>query len=115
MNLLISIDGDDQGSLGSLQRWLAADPELRRSCTFELVPSHPRPGEMGPVFDVINAVISDGTGLGSLLIAYMAWRDSRPHAPAVRIERDGVVVNLAEGSPEVVDEVLAALGESHGS
>ena len=113
--MLIRVDGDDQNALGSLQRWLAGDPELRRSSTFELVPSHPSPGEMGPVFDVINAVISDGTGLGSLIVAYLAWRDSRPHAPAVRIERDGVVVNLAEGSPEAIDEVLSALGESRGS
>lgn len=115
MNLLISIDGDGQGTLGSLHRWLVADPELRRSSAFELVASHPQPGEMGPVFDVINAVISDGTGLGSLIVAYLAWRDSRPHAPAIRIERDNVVVSLSEGSPEAIDKALTALSEGRRS
>lgn len=115
MDLRISMDGDDEEALVSLQRWLADDPDLRRSSTFRLVPSRSGHGEMGPVFDVISAVVSDGTGLGSLIVAYLAWRDSRPHAPAVRIERDGVVVSLTEHSAEAVGEVLDALGERRGS
>lgn len=115
MKLCISIDGDDEEALVSLQRWLASDPELSRSSTFRLVPAETSPEEMGGLFDLISAVVSDGTALGSLIMAYLSWRDSRPHPPAVRIERDGVVVNLADYSPEMMSEVLEALTKDAGA
>ena len=69
---------------------------------------------MGGAFEVINAVVADGIALGGLVVACATWRSSRPAAPAVRIERDGVTITVEDGSPDTVNRIVDALGRPHG-
>jgi hypothetical protein len=106
------MEGDDEGqALASLHQWLAEDLDVIRGSAVSLEAGETGPGEMGPVFDMVTVVISNGTALGSLIVAYLSWRDSRPHSPKVSIERDGVVVSLADSSPETVSRVFEALSD----
>jgi hypothetical protein len=87
----ITLGGDPDGeALTSLYRWLDRD----RDVTVSLVPAAELPGDMGGGFEVIAAVLSNGIALGSLIVAYLSWRDSRPKPPPVRIEYGGVVITI---------------------
>ncbi|MFL4905086.1 effector-associated constant component EACC1 [Streptomyces sp. MMS24-I2-30] len=108
--------GEEQPSSGgltaSLQRWLAADPELRGEVTFAPTSGAAAPGTMGGAsLDVINVVVSNSLALGSLLVALAGWRSSRPRPPQITLERDGVVVTVHDASPETVEQVLARFGD----
>ncbi|MFI9051142.1 hypothetical protein [Streptomyces sp. NPDC053427] len=115
MQVDIVVDGETDGendgrSLTSLYRWLASDPDAGRRATLSLVPGRPGAGDMGGAFDVINAVVANGIALGGLAVACATWRASRPAAPAVRIERDGVTITVEDGSPDTVNRIVEALG-----
>ncbi|MEU6117267.1 hypothetical protein ABZ840_22340 [Streptomyces sp. NPDC047117] len=90
----------------SLYRWLLMDPELRGRAKASIAPAQPGQGHMGGPLEVVNVVVSNTIALGSLLVAVGAWRGSRPRAPEVRLERDGVVVTVQGSSPEVVEQIL---------
>ena len=106
------MEDDDEGqALASLHQWLVQDPDVTRWSTVSLEAGGNVPGEMGPVFDVVTVVLSNSIALGSLIVAYLSWRDSRPRPPTVSIERDGVVVSLAGSSPETVSRVIEALSD----
>lgn len=96
-------------SLTSLYRWLAQDPDVAQQAEVALESGRPGAGEMGDAFEVINVVVTHTLALGSLAVACATWRASRPSAPAVRIERDGVTVTVEDGSPEAVRRVVDAL------
>ena len=73
---------------------------------------------MGGVFDVITAVFSDAgavAGVGSLLMAYRAWRDTRTRAPAFMIEKDGVTVVMDHGSEQEIRYVLGVMFPDSGT
>jgi hypothetical protein len=67
---------------------------------------------MGGAFDAIVAIVSNTIALGSLLVAYLSWRETQPTPPAVTIERDGVRVMLSDCTPETVAQVVTALGQA---
>lgn len=48
------------GELRSLQGWLRADPEVRRSAAVEVRGGVPGPGEMGTALDVLQLVTGNG-------------------------------------------------------
>ncbi|MGW0631138.1 effector-associated constant component EACC1 [Streptomyces sp. NPDC002758] len=110
VRIIVEAGSADDQSLTSLYHWLAQDPDVIRQAGLALVPERSGLGEMGGAFDVINAIVSNGIALGNLALACAMWRQSRPSAPAVRIERDGVTVTVEDGSPERVSRVVAALG-----
>jgi hypothetical protein len=111
----ILIDGDDEGQdLMSLYRWLTDDPDVTSQATLRIESRVATPGEMGGAFDAIIAVLSDGIALGSLIVAYQSWRDSRPRQSSVSIEFHGAVVNLTDGTPETVKRIVEALSEQAG-
>ena len=61
---------------------------------------------------MISAVFSDAgavAGVGSLLMAYRAWRDTRTQAPAFMIEKDGVTVVMHQGSEQEIRYVLGVM------
>ncbi|AJT62559.1 hypothetical protein T261_0870 [Streptomyces lydicus] len=103
--------GSDDRALTSLYRWLARDPDTAGHTTISLAPGAPGAGDMGGAFEVINAVVANAIALGGLAVACATWRDARPGAPVVRIERDGVTVTVEDGSPETVSRIVAALGQ----
>jgi hypothetical protein len=67
---------------------------------------------MGAAFDVINASFADAgaaAGIGSLLVAYRAWRDTRTQAPAFTIEKDGVTIVVNHGSEQEIRQILSVM------
>jgi hypothetical protein len=104
-------DDDEVQALASLHQWLLQDPDVTRWSAVSLGTGNTAPGEMGPVFDVVTVVLSNTIALGSLVVAYLSWRDSRPRSPTVSIERDGVVVSLTDSSPETVSRVIEAFND----
>jgi hypothetical protein len=105
----IRIDDRDDQPTGSLYRWLALDPQVRRETTVSIAPAPPGAGDMGGAIDVINVILSNSIAVGSLLVAVSSWRESRPRPPTIRIERDGVSVTIQDASPETVRNVVEAL------
>src|SRR5450755_1337719 len=110
MRLVISsVEADDGQELASLYRWLRRDAGLASygQVTVQAVSGHP--GDMGGAFDVINVAFADGgaaAGIGSLLVAYCSWRDTRTHAPAFTIEKEGVTVVVDRGSEQELRQIL---------
>ncbi|MEU8681202.1 hypothetical protein [Streptomyces sp. NPDC048611] len=108
-------DGGEAGAAEgtvSLYRWLAAEPELRGQARMSLEAEQAEPGHMGGALDLVNVVLSNGIALGSLITAVATWRESRPRAPQIRLERDGVVVTVQDASPEEIERVLRVWNES---
>ncbi|QKW11177.1 hypothetical protein HUT18_26290 [Streptomyces sp. NA04227] len=98
----------------SLYRWLGSDPEVTEGGGLSLAPRVPS-GEgagldlMGPAPEVVEAVCNGAVQLAQLALAVATWRLSRPRAPQVRIERDGVTVTVEGAGTEAVERVLRAL------
>ncbi|MGY5133023.1 effector-associated constant component EACC1 [Streptomyces nigrescens] len=108
-------DAEEAGlaeSAASLYRWLVAEPELRGQVEVSLGPRRPEPGHMGGALDIVNVVLANSIALGSLITAVGTWRGSRPRPPQIRLERDGVVVTVQDGSPETVERILRVWSES---
>lgn len=118
MQLMISPVGTDEGqAVVSLYRWLSRDTSVARYGRVTIHAGSRRPGEMGAAVDVINAVFADAgaiAGVGSLLIAYRAWRDTRTQAPAFTVEMDGVTVLVHRGSEEEVEQILSLMRPDRG-
>ncbi|AZM77110.1 hypothetical protein D1J63_20740 [Streptomyces sp. KPB2] len=104
--------GDDPSGVSSLRRWLLAEPDLRGQALVSVRIEGQQQGAMGSGLDVVNVVLSNSIALGSLLVAVATWRRSRPRAPQVTMERDGVVVTLDGDSPEAVQRILREWGGS---
>ncbi|MFC8852012.1 hypothetical protein ACFT5D_03085 [Streptomyces sp. NPDC057144] len=103
--------GDDPSGVSSLRRWLLAEPDLRGQALVSVRIEGQQQGAMGSGLDVVNVVLSNSIALGSLLVAVATWRRSRPRAPQVTMERDGVVVTL-DGDSEAVQRILREWGGS---
>ncbi|MFC5218638.1 effector-associated constant component EACC1 [Streptomyces coerulescens] len=97
--------------VASLYRWLLSDPELRGLALVSLATDQdPHQEHMGGTLETVNVVVANALALGNLLVAVAAWRASRPRTPQVRVERDGVVVTVQDGSAETVEQILRSLG-----
>jgi len=107
--MLLSIAADDDPlATASLYTWLRKSP-------LEGVQGEPllvrRSGEtttMGAA-DVVNIVVSNAIGLGSLLVAFGSWRQSKRRAPAVTFRLGDVEVRLDDDDPETMKTVLRVL------
>jgi hypothetical protein len=110
MELRMFIEGDADGTqLTSLGRWLADDPATAPLVIALEQTGEPVPGSGGAPVDVIGAAADDAAGIGSLVVAYLAWRESRPGRPRARIEHDGAFVLLTDITPDDVDAVVRRL------
>ncbi|MFF1419359.1 hypothetical protein [Streptomyces sp. NPDC058280] len=105
-------NADFADSATSLYRWLMAEPELRGRAEVSVESAQSAEGHMGEALDIVNVVLTHTIALGSLITAVVAWRSSRPRSPQVRLERDGVVVILEDGSAESVEQILNVWNES---
>lgn len=102
----------DHETLDSLFRWLILDATLSRYCKVTSETVARRPGEMGGAIDLISAVfagVGAMAGVGSLLVAYRSWRDSRPDVPMLSIEGNGVTVYLEGSSDQEVQQAVFAI------
>ena len=113
LQLVIRPVGDDAGqAIASLYKWLSRDASVARYGQVTVGVADQQPGDMGAAVDVINAVFADAggaAGIGSLLVAFRAWRDTRTQAPIFTIHKEGVTIELAEGSEEECRRVLSVL------
>ncbi|MEU1013849.1 hypothetical protein [Streptomyces sp. NPDC005890] len=108
MRLEVRIDSA-AGELRSLQGWLRADPEVRRSAAIEVGGGVPGPGEMGTGLDVLQLVTGNGWSAASFVLALVAWRQSRPKRPRVEVCRGDTTVVLTDCSEEEIERVVRAL------
>jgi hypothetical protein len=112
MRLVISTAEDADGqALASLYRWLSRDATVARYGQVAKG-AVSQPGRMGAAFDVINAVFADAgaaAGIGSLLVACRAWRDTRTKAPNLVIAKDGVTVVISQGSEEEIQRAISVM------
>ncbi|MEU1401456.1 hypothetical protein ABZ471_03670 [Streptomyces sp. NPDC005728] len=98
--------GEGSADASSLHRWLMAERTLRGHAVVSVRPAVQEQGQMGGALDVVNVVLSNGIALGSLITAVLTWRSSRPRPPRLTLERDGSLVTLYDGSPELVERIL---------
>ncbi|MER5254442.1 MULTISPECIES: effector-associated constant component EACC1 [unclassified Streptomyces] len=102
-------------SVLSLYRWLVTEPELRGHARVSTGTRQAEQGRMGDGLDLVNVVLANSIALGGLVTAVAAWRGSRPRPPQVRLERDGVVIDLRDCSPETVEQVLRLWNQGPGA
>ncbi|WP_238432086.1 effector-associated constant component EACC1 [Streptomyces cavernae] len=100
------------GELRSVQGWLRADPEVRRSVAVEVRGGVPGPGEMGTGLDVLQLVTGNGWSAASFVLAVVAWRQSRPQRPRVEIRRGDTVVVLTDCSEEEIERAPGSRREA---
>jgi hypothetical protein len=94
MEFNIKVEGEED--LRSLCGWLTDEPAVRRVV---LAGPPPQPGEQGTVFDVVQAVLSDGFALASLVVAIKQWQQSRPRAPVAIVRgTDGEMTTVEPGA-----------------
>lgn len=94
-------------ALTSLYRWLREDSTTRGEVQVVLR-AEPRPGELGAA-DVLTTVLSQLTAIGSLAVAFAAWRDSRSKVPPIRIRLGENSIDVTDGTAEELTVVLKAL------
>jgi len=103
---------DAENDLRSLCQWLREDSYIRRHASVDLGAVEPAAGRMGALFDSIELVLNSGFQMGNLALAWAAWRATRPRAPEVTFERNGMKVTLSGQDAETAARLLAALGRT---
>ncbi|MFF7330985.1 hypothetical protein [Streptomyces sp. NPDC008150] len=107
MEIDITCGGAGAAEPASLRRWLVEEPQVRRNAVVTLkAPVGAEPGAMGGALEVVNVVLTQGIALGSLVVAVLTWRGTRPRPPQVTLEHDGTVVTLRDGSAEEIERIL---------
>jgi hypothetical protein len=112
MKLLIHTDEDTGRE--PLLRWLTRD-SIARDIRFEPAPA--ATDSMG-VGEIVQALVTDVTSLGSLVVAIAAWRDShgrRAETLTESIERNGTRIVVGGADPEEIDRVVDALVTDDGA
>ena len=115
MQVRIGVEGEGGSrEVLSLFRWLSRDPDARRYVPVSLGDDR-ADGTMGAA-DVISAVLSQATSIGTLAVAVASWRDSRARPAPVRIAAGDRSVIITSQSAEDVQAILESLlaAEDHG-
>lgn len=111
---ILVADGDEQGEIASLYRWLSQDPDVVRAAEFSLGSASGQPGAMGVDLDLINIVVSNSISAVSMVLAAVAlWRQNRSPAPEVQVEavKASVTVTVQSTDPERLLQIAAELTE----
>jgi Effector Associated Constant Component 1 len=110
LEVRIGIEGEGGSQeMLSLFRWLSRDPDARRYVPVSLEDDGAG-GTMGAA-DVISAVLTQVTSIGTLAVAIASWRDSRAQPAPVKIAAGDRSVIITTQS---ADEVLAMLQSLNG-
>lgn len=99
MRARLTVDRDPGDELLSLYRWLADDDSVRRYGALQKEADQGATDSLG-IVEVLSLAVGSGLSLAQLLIAVANWRSRRPGACSVRVEVDGVVVEVATGDPD---------------
>jgi len=111
--LQVSVLDDEGIEVAALQRWLAMDPDVRGGTATSYAEDDGR-GGMGPTLDIVNVVLSNGVGVGTLLAAIAGWRRSRTPAPGtpgpeIVVRRGDVEIVLGNAGEEEIARAARAL------
>lgn len=113
MEVRIGMAGEGGGQeMLSLFRWLSRDPDARRYAPVSL--EDDGSGDTMGAADVISAVLTQVTSIGTLAVAIASWRDARAQAVSVRIAAGDRSVIITTQSAEEVQAILQSLGGPHG-
>ncbi|MFF7247508.1 hypothetical protein ACFZBU_26770 [Embleya sp. NPDC008237] len=115
MLVQVRVVGDEGCEVASLQRWLALDPDVSGG-TATSYAEDATVGAMGTTLDVVDIVLSNGIGLGGLVVAIAGWRRSRapmagPGGPDIVIRRGDVEVVLSGATEADIGRAVRALEE----
>src|SRR4051794_6765532 len=95
----------------SLHNWIKSDPDSKTN-EFELGGSS-ESGEMGPSIDMLNALITDSTSIGSLLVACLSWRDSRrAMIKSIKVRRGDTEIELVNANQEDCERISEMLAQN---
>ncbi|MFF0373282.1 effector-associated constant component EACC1 [Actinoplanes missouriensis] len=98
---------DEQATLG-MYRWFRDDENLAGHAVEMRDDGRPT-GTMGAI-EFIDVVLTHGTALANLVIAYATWRQSRDDdTTEVTFTCDGRSITVKDASPETIDRIVAAL------
>jgi len=106
--------GSDESSaraLSSLYRWLREDVAVRNEAKVEFA-ADAGPEQMGAA-DVLTAVLTQLTAIGSLAVAVATWRDSRAAAPLMRIRFGSATIEVTDATDDQLAAALHALVSTH--
>ncbi|MBR7833258.1 hypothetical protein KDL01_08275 [Actinospica durhamensis] len=110
MIITVAVENDPEGvEAASLYRWLSSDPDVGAQAGLSLTSQGVEPGRMGVGLDLVQAVISDGTGLAGLGVAVASWRGTRPKHVRVTLRCGEREVTLETDDARVAEELLQAL------
>ncbi|NGO74320.1 hypothetical protein G6045_01265 [Streptomyces sp. YC504] len=110
MDIGISIGAEaDEAELRSLYQWLRDDSHVRRYARVRLDEKEPAPGHMGGDLEGIRLMLESGFQLANFVLAWLAWRGSRPKPPEITVESGGVTVTLSGQDAATAERILAAL------
>jgi hypothetical protein len=104
-------EGGSQEML-SLFRWLSRDPDARRYVPVSLTGDE-ADDTMGAA-DIISAVLTQVTSIGTLAVAIASWRDARAQAAPVKIAAGDRSVIITTQSAEEMQAMLQSLGGPDG-
>jgi len=105
---------DDGEGAASFYRWLSEDAQVRRALTVALDDAEAGPGQMGAA-DVLSVIMTQLTGIGSLAVAFAAWRDSRARTPTVKFTLGGGTIECGAESVEQLTAALVALADKQAA
>ncbi|MFI0351786.1 hypothetical protein [Actinomadura sp. 9N407] len=108
----LRISAADDGDVVSLYRWFAQDASVSRHARVSLDEAAPRPGSAAGTITVINVSLQDSgavAGLGTLVIAFTAWRGTRSRPAAITVHCGDVTATLTDGSEAEIQPLLDAL------
>ncbi|MFE2871785.1 hypothetical protein [Embleya sp. NPDC059259] len=115
MLVQVRVVGDEGCEVASLQRWLAMDPEVRGGIATSYAEDG-TVGAMGTTLDVVDIVLSNGIGLGGLMVAIAGRRRTGapmagPGGPDIVIRRGEVEVVLPGATEADLARAVRALEE----
>ncbi|MFI1963188.1 hypothetical protein ACH429_03460 [Streptomyces pathocidini] len=112
MQLVLELADDEVGrETSALYQWLLRERALRGHA--QVTSGSAQAGDaMGSAVEWVNVVVANAIALGSLLTTLATWRATRPSAPTVRIEVNGVTVAVDRGDPEFIALLTERLREA---
>ncbi|GAA2845681.1 hypothetical protein Acy02nite_47260 [Actinoplanes cyaneus] len=105
----------DLEDLRSLREWLRDDPRVGPHTLPGASDATADPERMGIVGDSLQFVADTGLDVAALVVAIVAWRDSRPvqRQPKVTILRGERKLEIT-GDPETIERIVRLLDDEDG-
>jgi hypothetical protein len=110
----VSIRAEDAGENAALYGWLRRDRDLARSA--EVTGRGLPDSQTLSALDLIDVTLTHLTGLTSLALAVVAWRQSRPRPAVITVTRPGGQTLTIDGdSPATAELIRSFLAGADGT